>query len=299
MFKLKEFHNDKKDFGFAVQVMNPWDDCFGKGPHCLYNIKLGKYSWWWDGPELFKPKTKWVDLSKEPWATVGKDGKKGYIEEIQKNYGFSFVEGSGVHVHYGIQPGSWIKDDPENSDHVKVFNFFWNWHHVRHDAYDIDGDYLCCGEHFRFWERHGVERTYDKYEFEDIPDFAYPKDNNWINIGANRIRSDYDNFSDKTLPGKLVYKFYDYIDSYQPAPVRARVNIEERQWVRGNWAWLRVILRFVPGCNKSQQFINVKFKSAVGAEKNSWKGGTVGCSFNMKEDETIDQCWDRFQKEWK
>lgn len=303
MFKLKEYHNDKKDLGFAMQVMNPWDDCHESKPHCLYNIKLGCRSWWWHGPQIFKPQEKWIDLSKESWATVGKDGRKGYTEHIQRSYGFTFVGGSGIHVHYGIQPGSWSRSDPKNSDHTKVFNYFWNWHHVRHSAYDVDGNYLCNGIHFLFWELHAYEKDYtsnEKPEFER-PNivFRYPKDDGWNNTLEGMFSSNYTNFSDKKIPSDRVFKFYDYYDPYGKVSVRTRVNIEERQWIRGKWKWLRAILRFLPGCNGIQRTIDIKFQEETGSGRGSWKGGTLGCSFKMIKGETIDQCWDRFQREWK
>jgi len=302
MFKLKEFHNDKNDFGFAMQVMNPWETCRDEKPHCLYNIKFGKYSWWWHGPELFKPRTTWVDLEHCKWASVGPNGKKGYHEEIQRSYGFTCVPESGIHVHYGIQPGNWSRNDPENSDHTKVFNYFWNWEHIRHDAYDVSGTYLCDGTHLFHWKHEIDSRSYNNEtrieDFEKIADFIYPNEPNKNDKSIYRCEK-YNNWSHVVVPGNIVYQHFDYIDPYDGMQTRAKVNIEERQWIRGKWKWLRSILRFIPGCNKIQRTMNIMFRDEVGPKKGSWKGGTVGMGYPISARESLSNCFNRFQKEYK
>lgn len=116
MFKLTEYTSKGHAF-FAFSLQTP-HEYYENRPHNVLNICLFRHSWWLSIPELIKPKTKWVDTSE--WS---KDSK-GYWDYIQRIYGFTFTEDS-LHVHYGIQPGSWSSTDKKNSDHTKVFFYSW------------------------------------------------------------------------------------------------------------------------------------------------------------------------------
>lgn len=124
MFKLKEYHKDKAYNTYAFNIRTPHEyyesgDCATR--YCLLNISFGSRSWWWQVPEIFKPRKKWVDTSKYEWST---SPKGGYWNHIGREYGFTITEDS-LHVHYGIQPGYWSSRDKKNSDHVKVFDIPW------------------------------------------------------------------------------------------------------------------------------------------------------------------------------
>ena len=123
MFKVKE-HGTHDYNQFALRIQTPWE-YETSNPHNLLQIAFLKKYWWIKTPMYIKPKEKWVDLSKEEWATVNpQTGKKGYTEYIQRSYGFSTFE-DAIHIHYGIQPGCWSSRDPKNSDHVKLFYIPW------------------------------------------------------------------------------------------------------------------------------------------------------------------------------
>lgn len=139
MIKLKE-HAIRDNWSFALSISNPWDDDPWDDKCCLLHIAFFKHSYWFKIPQLFKPKEKWVDLSHYDWATE-RDGKKGYTDYIRRDYGFS-VDKEALHIKYGIQPMSWSRDDPENSDHSKCYFIPWNQtRRVRYDIFDCDGNY--------------------------------------------------------------------------------------------------------------------------------------------------------------
>ncbi len=299
MFKLKEYNSNSHSF-FSISISNEWDE--PDSNYNLYHFAIFKKSWWFKGPKLVSPKKKWVDLSNMEWAKPNKDGSKGYWDSIRKCYGISFND-EAIHVYYGIQPMSWSANDPENSDHTKLYNYFWNLQHVRHSAYDINGNYLCNGTHLREWTYKYLPKYCKPYnaetkdiDFQTVPWFIYPK-NDKIEKWPP-FKDGYDNF-DSVSSNIEVFKFYEYIDKYDNSKTIARVNIEEREWIRGKWKWLRAILKFIPGCVFIRRTIDVEFRDEVGSEKGSWKGGTLGCGFNMLPNETIDECFNRFQKEWK
>lgn len=120
LFKLKEYSKESHT-SFAFSIQNPSEYYDNTTKYCYLNIALFNKSWWFIIPELFKPKKKWIDTSKESWS---KNPKRGYWDFTKRQYGFSFCEDT-LHVYYGIQPGSWSSRDKKNSDHTKVFWIPW------------------------------------------------------------------------------------------------------------------------------------------------------------------------------
>jgi hypothetical protein len=126
MFKLKEYNKDLRWKRYAFNISNPHEYYEGgdveQGAHwCMLNIAFGKHSWWWQIPEFFKPRKKWVDTSHYEWS---KNPKGGYWEYIRREYGFT-ISDDNIHLHYGIQPGYSSPRDKKNSDHTKLFGIPW------------------------------------------------------------------------------------------------------------------------------------------------------------------------------
>jgi hypothetical protein len=119
MFKLKEF-SKSKEWGFALSLKTAYD--FDKDKPNVLHIAFFGYSFWFEVPQILKPKSVWVDTSRYEWAKG--NPKAGYTNHICREYGFSIYE-DHLHIRYGIQPGSWSRDDPENSDHSKCFEIPW------------------------------------------------------------------------------------------------------------------------------------------------------------------------------
>lgn len=72
----------------------------------------------------------------------------------------------------------------------------------------------------------------------------------------------------------------------------ATIKVKEMEW-RRKW------LMWTPLFNKVVRTINVEFDGEVGERTGSWKGGTVGCSYELKLNETPYQCLKRMEKECK
>lgn len=70
----------------------------------------------------------------------------------------------------------------------------------------------------------------------------------------------------------------------------ATVYVERRFWTWRCLAWL-------PWSLKSRQSISVSFDDEVGEGTGSWKGGCVGCGYDMKPDETPEQTLRRMEWE--
>lgn len=61
--------------------------------------------------------------------------------------------------------------------------------------------------------------------------------------------------------------------------VLATVKVEEREW-RRKW------LKFTPLFNLVRRTISINFSDEVGERRGSWKGGTLGCGWDLKKGET-------------
>ena len=45
------------------------------------------------------------------------------------------------------------------------------------------------------------------------------------------------------------------------------------------------------------RYIEIEFDGEVGKDKGSWKGGCIGCSYNLLPGETPEECIKRMEKE--
>lgn len=85
-------------------------------------------------------------------------------------------------------------------------------------------------------------------------------------------------------------KVYDYTYTLKNGEVqhrKASVTIERRTWYMRGWPWKKQIIT----C------IDVSFDGEVGERTGSWKGGTIGCSYEMLPNETPEQCLRRMESE--
>lgn len=91
----------------------------------------------------------------------------------------------------------------------------------------------------------------------------------------------------------LVRKFrYDFCDSYDDTVVPCTFWVEEREW-RPKWlTWTGLF-------KKVRRYIEIVFDDEVGKEKGSWKGGCVGCSYDLKPGESPIDCIKRMETERK
>lgn len=74
--------------------------------------------------------------------------------------------------------------------------------------------------------------------------------------------------------------------------VRCTIRIEQREW---RWRTLKGL----PFPRIIRNTIAVDFSSEIGERSGSWKGGTVGCSYELRDNETPEQCLRRMEKERK
>ncbi len=116
-------------------------------------------------------------------------------------------------------------------------------------------------------------------------------DGTWHNdTHSNRYKSvGYDNTpkQNDVMEWKEVHPF---VDRYDETTVLATIGIVEREW-RRKW------LMWIPLFGLKRKTIEIEFDQEVGRSKGSWKGGTIGCSYEMIGNETPLECLTRMQIE--
>ena len=86
---------------------------------------------------------------------------------------------------------------------------------------------------------------------------------------------------------------YNYrLKSGKVQEIIATIKVTEMQW---RWK----ILKWLPLFTKKRKTIDIKFSDEVGEETGSWKGGTIGCGYDMKKGESPLECLRRMEKERK
>lgn len=71
---------------------------------------------------------------------------------------------------------------------------------------------------------------------------------------------------------------------------KATIKVEEREW-RPKWfMWTSIF-------SKIRRSIDVEFNEEIGERVGSWKGGTIGCGYDMLPNETPVQCLRRMESE--
>lgn len=222
-----------------------------KKPNVLC-IALWKKTWWIDVPRILKPRAKVVHSSNP--ATVP------WIDYITREYGFMFHE-TDVHVHYGVQTGSWSASDKKNSDHVLVFTYPWsNQRQISNLQLSLDLSQSMPVEDWKQLDNPDYSMKY-KERVQHIPVQGY---------------ADIREFADND--GQVI---------------NARLSVAECKYSRGQGFWK--FLSWFPNGMKTYRHLELIFDSEIGPEKGSYKGGTVGMSIPMDPKlDTVDTAWMTF-----
>lgn len=89
---------------------------------------------------------------------------------------------------------------------------------------------------------------------------------------------------------KEVHSYTYILDSGKIQKREATVTREKREWRRKG-------LFGLPFFNQISDCIDVRFSDEVGERTGSWKGGCVGCGYELKKGETMLECLRRMEKE--
>lgn len=112
------------------------------------------------------------------------------------------------------------------------------------------------------------------------------KDNTWEHETKGNRKEFYE---DKWKEKQACWN-YDFLDKYDNTIIPTKIYVEEREW-RPKWlTWTKLFASI-------RKTIDVDFSQEVGRRKGSWKGGTIGCSYDLLKDEIPLDCVKRMEKE--
>lgn len=131
-----------------------------------------------------------------------------------------------------------------------------------------------------------------------LPFFSYEFDGHWIKnqdrewvLMGNRLNDGPEPWKFRES-GKAYTESYSYKYTLRSGQIQERTatcTIEKRKWHR---KWFSFLTR-------TSQVIDIEFSDEVGERSGSWKGGTIGCSYEMKLNDTIESCLRRMESERK
>jgi hypothetical protein len=111
----------------------------------------------------------------------------------------------------------------------------------------------------------------------------------WKETKKNR-RKAFEGFEDRKKAAHSVSKDYPYSYILKNREIQNRtatVHVTRMTWRR----------KFIPFLKKVFTSIDVRFDKEVGEETGSWKGGCMGCNYEMKWMETPERCLSRMEHE--
>jgi hypothetical protein len=83
---------------------------------------------------------------------------------------------------------------------------------------------------------------------------------------------------------------YNFTDKYDGEIIPAKITVEEMEW-RPKWlTWTNLFA-------KVRRVIEVSFEKEVGERKGSWKGGVLGCGYELLDGESPVECIKRMETE--
>jgi hypothetical protein len=112
---------------------------------------------------------------------------------------------------------------------------------------------------------------------------------------AHETKGHRQEFYNEEWKQKIYFENHPYLYVLKSGDVQERVatcHIKEREWRWKGATWC-------PWIKKVRRDIEVDFNDEVGERTGSWKGGTTGCSYEMKEGETLVQTLRRMEVERK
>jgi len=121
----------------------------------------------------------------------------------------------------------------------------------------------------------------------DLPFFSWVFEGHWIKDKSGTwtlVKNDSYLFREESAYSET----HPYVYTLNSGVIQNRMatcTIERRKWHRKWFPWL----------TQQIDVIDIEFNEEVGERSGSWKGGTIGCSFEMKPDDTIKTALQRMQ----
>jgi hypothetical protein len=164
----------------------------------------------------------------------------------------------------------------ECKDVMDSWGFSWNW----------DSDNRGADIHLNW--AHRCKILHLPWDYVHVRHDMLCEDGEWRKYIGSWQRKEGD-----PLPATEVYP-YRYVcrDGAIQDDITATIHVDEMEW---RWKLARSLR--LPWPRKIRRTISVDFSKEVGERRGSWKGGCTGCSYEMRPDETPQECLFRMQRD--
>lgn len=136
-----------------------------------------------------------------------------------------------------------------------------------------------------------------------VKKYSMPYDQDWVRTSCllkdgtweHETKGNNKDFYDEKWKGIIWSETYPYTYTLKSGEVQNRtatLRVEEREW-RQKW------LKWTTLFSRKNRSINIDFNDEVGEKTGSWKGGTTGCSYSMRDGELPEQTLRRMEKDRK
>lgn len=144
-----------------------------------------------------------------------------------------------------------------------------------------------------FWFPYGnkIKCIHLPWELDWVRTSCLRKDGSWEN---ETKKSRDKNFWDKSKWNDILFMEthpYQYTTKNGTVQnVQATIRVEEREWRWRGFKWFKWI-------NTKRKSIDIEFSDDIGERKGTYKGGTIGCSYEMLPKEKPYECLKRMERE--
>lgn len=132
------------------------------------------------------------------------------------------------------------------------------------------------------WEHETPRTRREQRKFKAMP----KKDAQTLALTKDRERREY-------LKKNKYRRTYGYTYTLQSGKVQlvnAEIGVEEREW-RPKW------FKWVNWFSQIRRTIAVEFSEEIGEQTGTWKGGVLGCGYDLRQNETPLECLRRMERE--
>jgi len=168
---------------------------------------------------------------------------------------------------------------------TKRYGFYYSpEEYFLHISYGIDAPELISYIDQDFgWFVPWLEHKFSHYEFYDL--------DNKTKLYEFKDIKRFDCFREREKIIDKVPKIRFQCLDYDNETIEATVYIEKRVWTKGT-GWFQWLKYF--NAPLEVKSIEIKFNKEVGERKGSWKGGTIAHGFEIKENESVVDCFKRY-----
>ena len=129
-----------------------------------------------------------------------------------------------------------------------------------------------------------------------LPFFSYTFDGHWIySKKAEWVQMRFNHKDGR--PDSYEFRKADALNYVYPYTYKLKNGTIQERWATCTIERRKWHRKWFPFLTKESTVIDIEFSDEVGERSGTWKGGTVGCTYELKPDETVYECLKRMESE--